>query len=522
MSEKEKEKKKEKASVHISLKMKFSAAMILMTITVILSMAFYFIDNQSKILLNDIMNLAERETQHFAYTVRESLSTDDELTVISALDNVKKLRSVTYAHVLDPSGLILHSTVPEYDSKVMDDELSKKALSYENPAAGAASSVRVLRQNFPDSSDPGGVIYDFSLPVYDKLTGQKRIATVRMGFSDTQIRSEIRSMQKVVIVIAGIFIVASAFIALLLASITTRPLKKLSEGVSIIGTGDLDHKIRVSSRDEIGSLAEQFNAMTGLLKDAQRNEIESRIMQEQLDVAKEIQEGLNPMSFYCKNGLEIKGYTRAAKGVGGDYFDYSEIDENRIGALISDVSGKGIPASLVMVMIRTVFVSAIHQDPRKIQCSRLVSAINSSISSDFAIDKFATLFFLIYDKSTGRISFSNAGHGPLFCYRADRNACTVTKLEGVPIGIMDDTEYTQAEVDFNVGDIIILNTDGVTEMRNEKKDEYGRTRVQKFLTAHHEKNAEEIVKLLVEDVDGFKGNAHQHDDMTLVVIKRVK
>lgn len=505
--------------VRFSLKMRLSLAMIMITVMTVAGMAVYFIDNQSKILLGDTMDLAEREAEHLSNTTKEALSTDDELTIISALDNLRKLPSIAYAYVLDPSGAVLQSTFLEAVGTKLEDQLTKKALEFEHPSG---VPVKPLRQTSPDTKDKKGLIYDLSLPVYDKLTGKKRIATVRLGFSDKIIRSEILKMQKVVLVFAGIAIFAAAFVALLLASITTRPLKKLSEGVRIIGTGNLDHKITVRSSDEIGVLANQFNSMTGMLKDAQSKEIEGRIMQEQLDVAKEIQEGLNPMGFYNKNGLEIKGYTRAAKGVGGDYFDYIQIDENRVGALISDVSGKGIPASLVMVMIRTVFVSAVHQDPKKIQCANIVSAINSSISSDFAIDKFATLFFMIYDRSKETISFSNAGHGPLFCYRADKNICTVTKLDGVPIGIMDDTEYKQAEVPFCPGDIIVLNTDGVTEMRNEKKEEYGRTRIQKFLIAHHERSAEEIVSMLVEDVDAFKGNANQHDDMTMVIMKRTK
>ena len=98
--------------------------------------------------------------------------------------------------------------------------------------------------------------------------------------------------------------------------------------------------------------------------------VESRVMEEQLELAKEIQEGLNPMGFYDKDGIQIKGFTRAAKGVGGDYFDYIDIDKNRVGALISDVSGKGVPASLVMVMIRTVFVSYISR--KDVQCASVV------------------------------------------------------------------------------------------------------------------------------------------------------
>lgn len=505
----------------ISLRIKLSIAMILTTATVIVVMAVYFINRQSEMLLRDNMSLAQLETEHIAATTVEALATDDELTIISAIQSTRNLTSVQYAYVIDPAGTVMQSSDLSSLGAVFHDTLTVNSLKYSGSGSKTGNNTPVFTQRMQDPKDPAGTIYDFSKPVFDKKTGGTRLATIRLGISDREIRAEILTMKKFLALATLVFLFISTIIAIVLATLTTRPLKVLSAGVNIIGTGNLDYKISVKSRDEIGVLASQFNSMTDQLKEAQSKEIENRIMQEQLDVAKEIQEGLNPMAYYQNRGIQIKGYTRAAKGVGGDYFDYIEIGDNRVGALISDVSGKGIPASLVMVMIRTVFVSSLRQDPRKIQCSKIVSAINASLSADFAIDKFATLFFMIYDKERETISFSNAGHGPLFCYRADRNICTVTKLEGVPIGIMEDSEYTQAEVPFKTGDIVVLNTDGVTEMRNEQKEEYGRSRVQKFLIKNHDLPADEIVSKLVEDVDTFQGNAPQHDDMTLLVMKRV-
>ncbi|HEY1407043.1 MAG TPA: SpoIIE family protein phosphatase [Spirochaetota bacterium] len=515
---------KDKRKTHkmiFSLRIKFSLAMILTTAAVIVVMAIYFINRQGEMLLRDSINLAERETEHLAVTTNEALSTSDELTIISALNSTKNLRSVKYAYVIDPEGIAIQSTDLGVLGAKLSDLLTSKAMEYSGRGDQIGNAAPILTQKIQDPDDRAGTLYDFSKPIFDKLTGKKRIATVRLGISDRNVRAEIAVMKRFLALITLVFLGISTIIAIILATLTTRPLKVLSAGVKEIGSGKLDYKITVNSRDEIGMLASQFNSMTDQLKEAQSREIENRIMQEQLDVAKEIQEGLNPMTYYNKNGIQIKGYTRAAKGVGGDYFDYIEIGDDRVGALISDVSGKGIPASLVMVMIRTVFVSSLRQDPRKIQCSKIVSAINASLSADFAIDKFATLFFMIYDRTKGTVSFSNAGHGPLFCYRADRNQCTITKLEGVPIGIMDDSEYSQAEVPFGIGDIIVLNTDGVTEMRNEKKEEYGRMRVQQFLMKHHDLSADQIVSKMVEDVDAFQGNAPQHDDMTLLIMKRI-
>jgi sigma-B regulation protein RsbU (phosphoserine phosphatase) len=150
----------------------------------------------------------------------------------------------------------------------------------------------------------------------------------------------------------------------------------------------------------------------------------------------------------------------------------------------------------------------------------VVRTIHDSLSADFAIDKFATLFFMIFDRSKEELSFSNAGHGPLMCFRSSLNAFTVSKLDGVPIGIMDDVEYRQGKVKLNVGDIVVLYTDGITEMRNENKDEYGSQRFQRLLRENSDKTAEELVNLIVTDVDNFRGNASPHDDMTLLILKR--
>ncbi|MDY6935481.1 MAG: SpoIIE family protein phosphatase [Spirochaetota bacterium] len=496
--------------VKIGLRIKFSLAIIILVSVIITIMILYFIREESALLKRNIIRFAEREIEHLTNTAVESISQKDELPLIAAVRNIQKISSIKYVYILDTDNRILQNFNPEKNGVVLDDEITKSANKYKN-------TDKPLITIFPDTEDIGGKIYDFSMPVLHALF-KSRIGTVRLGFSDRLIRDEISKITRTIIMIAVVFLGISIFGSIVLASITIRPIKKLSDGASVIGTGDLDYKIDINTSDELGKLAYEFNIMTDKLKQAKEMEIESRIMEEQLELAKEIQEGLNPSNYYNKDGIQIKGYTRAAKGVGGDYFDYIDIDDNRVSALISDVSGKGIPASLVMVMIRTVFVSYISK--KDVECASVVSAINDSLSAEFAIDKFATLFFMIYDKSSGELAFSNAGHGPLFCYRSSIDACTTTKLEGVPIGIMEDVEYQQTKVRLMPGDIIVLYTDGITEMRNEAGDEYGRLRLQKLVVNHHDLDAKDLVDKIVSDVEEFKGSANPHDDMTILVLKR--
>lgn len=511
------EKRRHRPRVIFSLRYKFSLAMILLTAAVVLSITRMFMQDEITIMTRAVEDYASRETWHLANIAQDALSTQNDLAVGVAVDNIMasgvQREAKRYIHVVDAAGTVIKSSDSALNGTLLSDPVTAEAMKYTDRATARKISL-------PDPNEKGGTIFDFALPVFHRTNPDLRLATIRLGFSDLMIRKQIERIQKLTLYITIGFIAMSVVLALILAQITTGPLKKLSSGVSIIGTGNLDHKIQVRSRDEIGQLAAEFNLMTTELKESRGKEIENALMQEQLEVAKEIQEGLNPMGFYNKRGVQIKGYTRAAKGVGGDYFDYKDIDENRVGALISDVSGKGIPASLVMVMIRTVFVAALHSE-RRIHCSEVLSYINRSLSADFAIDKFATLLFMIFDRQSGMLEFSNAGHGPVFCYRAASNRCSVTKLDGVPIGIMEESEYEQGKIPLNAGDIVVMYTDGITEMRNESKEEYGRARLQQLIIENNHLNADALTQMIVEDVDSFKGEANQHDDMTVLVMKRV-
>ena len=258
--------------------------------------------------------------------------------------------------------------------------------------------------------------------------------------------------------------------------------------------------------------------MTDGLKSAEKAKAESLVFNEQLKQAQEIQEGMNPNWFLEEEHYQAKGFTRAAKGVGGDYFDFHKLEDGRLTALISDVSGKSISASLVMVIIKTV-VSTFFKIFKEVRSDIITKTINLVMCGESHIDKFATFFFVIFDPKTGELEFTNGGHGPLFLYRSRNKVCTLTKLAGLPMGIDADNEYSLAKVTLEKGDMIVFFTDGINEARNPEKNEYGNIRLGDKIIELAEETAEEIVDRLVEDLDSFMKDAEQHDDMTLVVVK---
>jgi len=515
-TEEKNDKKGRKSGIKFGIRLKLAFSIIMMVTFIILTIAVFIVYRESDLLRNQIISFAKREIVHLSNTAQQTIGFD-ELTLSDAVNELKKTDSFQYVFVLNRNNEIIYyfdkrkgDRYKHSLRKEISDGIDRKIDKREKPA-----EIEVVSYKDVESR---GRIYDFSRYVLSRLDNKTKSGVVIIGMSDNVIRKEIENITYFLAIIFLGFMLFSVVSTLILATIIIRPIKKLSHGASLIGKGDFSHRIEVKSSDELGQLAEEFNQMTEMIQDAKEKEIEARIMDEQLEMAKDIQEGLNPMTFYNKKGIQIKGFTRAAKGVGGDYFDYLDIDDRRVCALISDVSGKGVPASLVMVMIRTVFTSYITRED--VDCARVVTAINDSLSADFAIDKFATLFFVIYDRETGELSFSNAGHGPLFCYRHSKGVCTQTALDGVPIGIMEDVEYHQARVKLNPGDMIVMYTDGITEMRNPEKEEYGLSRVQKLMIENHHLSAEEFVELIVSDVDDFRGTASPHDDMTVLTFKR--
>ncbi len=511
--DKRQEKKpKQSSGVRFGIRLKFSLAIITLVALLIIFITLFFIWRESDILTKQVLDSVERETVHLANNAQQSIGLD-ELSMIAAINDLKKINYINYAFILDKNDAVIQYFDRRKERNVqmpLRDNVERGLAT-----RAANEDIRVLAVD--DPGDPRGKIYDFSKTILNRLDKGK-IGTVVIGLSDIVIRDEIMSLITIIVPITLVFLGISIIGSVVLATYTIRPIKALARGTEIIGTGNLDYRIEIDSRDELGQLAREFNQMTAQIKEAKNKEIESRIMEEQMEMAKEIQEGLNPTGFYEKGGIQLKGHTKAARGVGGDYFDYIDINEEKVGALISDVSGKGVPASLVMVMIRTVFTSNISRG--EVDCAGVIRAINESLSADFAIDKFATLFFLIYDRSTEEIAFSNAGHGPLFCYRASKRSCTVTKLDGVPIGIDEDSVYKQAKVKLYPGDIVVLYTDGVTEMRNEKQEDYGLQRVNKLIVDNSYLNAEEIVRLMVDDLEKFRGQEPPHDDTTILILKR--
>jgi sigma-B regulation protein RsbU (phosphoserine phosphatase) len=249
-------------------------------------------------------------------------------------------------------------------------------------------------------------------------------------------------------------------------------------------------------------------------EDKQRLEQEKNRLERELNLAREIQMNLVPSGSLRSGEWEIHGRVVPARQVGGDAFDYFPLGEGRMGIAIADVSGKGVPAALLMSNVQAslrAFCNGRMAIPEALQ------QVNRSVARNATAGKFITLFYAELDAANRRILFVNAGHNPPYLRRASGE---VEPLEagGMPLGIFEDAQFELGETAFQPGDSLLLYSDGIPEAFDANEDFFGDERLLEIWKREGHRGPAEFGELLLAEVLQFRGTASQSDDMTVVVL----
>jgi phosphoserine phosphatase RsbU/P len=239
-------------------------------------------------------------------------------------------------------------------------------------------------------------------------------------------------------------------------------------------------------------------------------------MREEVRLAAKIQLELLPKNMPTLAGYDIAGTSLPAQVVGGDYFDFISLDDSRLAICLGDVSGKGLPASLLMANLQATMRGQLLTDCSPKDC---LSRSNTLLYRSTNSEKFVTFFYSMLDASTHRLSYSNAGHeNPIFISSNGK----VNRLEtgGVVLGIMENYPYEDAVLTLHAGDIVAIYTDGIIEAINTKNEMFGEERLIEILRESRNFQSEKIIDAVVAAVKKFAGTAAQFDDITMVVVKR--
>ncbi len=302
----------------------------------------------------------------------------------------------------------------------------------------------------------------------------------------------------------------------------TQAVRSLLRGTRRVAQGDLDTPIVIPNEDEFGDLAFSFNQMAGAVKKGREEAIARGIIERELKTAREIQERLLPHEMPRVPGFEICGTSLPSRQVGGDYFDFVELETGELAIAVGDVSGKGMPAALLMASLQASFHAQVL---RTGAVSELLSRMNELLVQSTDKHMFVTFFYGVLDRIRSTFTFSDAGHNPPFLFRADGR---IERLAagGLLLGFLPDQTYAQGEVGIQPGDIIILYTDGITEARAALPDAgkgqlFGEERLIEVVRAEQSRPAPEIQAAVLRAISSYTADTPQEDDITLVIIRRI-
>lgn len=289
-----------------------------------------------------------------------------------------------------------------------------------------------------------------------------------------------------------------------------------------MNSGAFDFATKPIDLDDLSVTIEKAIEHIQYIKTMQQEHNQLESIKGDLAVAREIQQAILPRIFppFPENSgeLDIAASMNAAKDVGGDFYDFFRIDDDKIGFVIADVSGKGVPAAIFMAVSRTLIRAT---GIRGVTPSECITYSNDLLAKESANNMFVTVFYGIYNIKTGEVTYTNAGHNPPYLIKADGTIEQLPLSKDIVVGALDDFQFSEETLQLEHGDTLLLYTDGVTEAINVNDEEYGEKRLEETLKDVTQQNCQQIINTVKANVKTFAGEAEQSDDITLLAIKRL-
>jgi sigma-B regulation protein RsbU (phosphoserine phosphatase) len=376
----------------------------------------------------------------------------------------------------------------------------------------------------------------------DWATGTDRRATIPMTYRLRDLYSQLSGAQSaqfqamtlgeafllMLVVIAVLFLIIEAValvMGLALARSITSSIHELFMSTERVRQGDFTHRIDIRTKDQLGELAESFNQMTASIENLLQTAAEKKRLDEELRIARQIQMSLLPRGPLDLPGLGVTALCVPAREVGGDYYDFFPLGNDRVGVLIADVSGKGTSAALYMAELKglVLSLSEIYESPRQ-----LLIEVNRIISANLDSRSFITMTYAVLDLAQRTMTFARAGHTPLIYLPSgeERQLAQVLVPNGMVLGLRIDGAAEKFQelleedrIDLNTGDVIVLYTDGITEAMNPDADLFGESRLSRIVEEHGHLDSGELRERILREIEAFVGAADQHDDMTMILLK---
>jgi serine phosphatase RsbU (regulator of sigma subunit) len=419
------------------------------------------------------------------------------------------------------------------------DKRIKDLVIFADPAGDKIPSTPILRvTDEREVAIPGSLGGDEDLKVYEsrygsetclyfsmplEKSGDKVYSFSSVIMSMSQIEGQVRSLQNRLIVFGLLLIGLGVGAAWGMANWFTKPINSLVSDINTVSQGDLDHTSTVPDQtsDEVGLLAMAFNRMTKNLREARKAEREHERIDSELNTAKAIHAKLMPEKLPQLPGIDVFTAYNCAKEVGGDYYDFIPVgDMEHLALCVADVSGKGIPGSMVMGTTRTILrMMAVNN----LSAADVLTKTNYHVARDIKRGMFVTCIYAILNLRTREMTVASAGHNPMLIWRSATNSIEKVRPNGIALGFDKGPVFQRTvreqKVKLETGDRVLMYTDGVVESMNEKRQEWGDEKLDEFTVKNGGLPSKEFVRLLIKALEEHQGRAEQHDDITITTFR---
>ena len=325
------------------------------------------------------------------------------------------------------------------------------------------------------------------------------------------------------VIIAFSSLVMLCLVYVLISKLINAPIQQLISEVAQLAVGNLDNHIEVTSKDELGMLALTFNKMTLDLKESIEAYTHERSEKErigtELSIATRIQAQLLPSifpPFPDRSEFDIFASMLPAKEVGGDFYDFFFLDRNNLAVVIADVSGKGVPAALFMVIAKILIKNSACSGKSP---AGVFESVNNTLCENNDAGMFVTAFMGYLDLSSGNFVYVNAGHNPPLVKRKAGDYEFIKSKPCLVLAGMEDTLYSEDEIILEPGDSVYLYTDGVTEAMNGNREFFSELRLLEVLNKYRDNPPDKLLPAIKREIDIFAGAAEQADDITMLALR---
>jgi len=372
-------------------------------------------------------------------------------------------------------------------------------------------------------------VLDFVFPIYFY---EKMVGYTKLGLSLKPLNDAIFNKTLTASAIGFFSLILGAVFAIVISIFITKPIEFLVYGSNQLAKHNFKHKVNIKTNDEFQNLAETFNQMSEEIK-IYSEDLE-RLVQErteelsiankelllkndkihnELAMAQKIQEAIIPKELPSSRSINLCGIYVPMEDLGGDYYDVFNIDDRYIALVIADVCGHGVPAALITTMAKVSFKnnSSVNREPGEV-----VKLVNEELVNIIGEKEYLTAFYCIVDTKDWSLSYTNAGHNNMYLFRENGETLELKVNSGI-IGFVSYLNFSTETIKLKPNDRIALYTDGIPEAKNDKEELYGYDRLKEIIINNRALPPKELVLLIINDVNRYKGDLKSDDDMTLLI-----